>query len=130
MSKINYRSLRAYKYQLMEDYTYALPHAEWENTDLQTDFYSLADGVLTVRAGYCWDGPSGPTFDTPDFMRGSLVHDVLYQMMREKEQPQTMRPLADDVLRLVCIEDGMSRLRAWYVWKGVRLFGAKNAATK
>ena len=42
-------------------------------------FCSLTtEGLLIIRPGYAWDGPSGPTFDTPSFMRGSLIHDVLY----------------------------------------------------
>ena len=35
------------------------------------------DGRLEIADGYAWDGPSGPAIDTKNFMRGSLVHDVL-----------------------------------------------------
>ena len=39
---------------------------------------------MIVEKDYAWDGPSGPTIDTSNSMRASLVHDVLYQAMREE----------------------------------------------
>lgn len=86
-----------------------------------------AEGKLFISKGYAWDGPSGPTVDTDNFMRGSLIHDALYQLMREEVLPQSARERADEILRDVCIEDGMSRFRAWYVYKAVRLCGASSA---
>ena len=41
-------------------------------------------GHLIIKRSYAWDGPSGPTIDTKNFMRGSLVHDALYQLMRHE----------------------------------------------
>jgi len=61
-------------------------------------------------------------------MRGSLVHDALYQLMREGALPIVYREEADRLLRRICIEDGMSRLRAAWVLRGVRLGGASSAA--
>lgn len=87
-----------------------------------------SEGVLSLAAEYAWDGPSGPSFDTDNFMRGSLVHDALYQLMREAVlDHQRDRKQADQVLRRLCREDGMSWFRAWYVYRSVRLFGAKSA---
>ncbi len=82
------------------------------------------DGNLTIHKGYSWDGPSGPTIDTKNFMRGSLIHDALYQLMREEVIPQNMRKQADEILRDICRQDGMSNIRAWWVYQGVRLFAA------
>ncbi len=84
-------------------------------------------GRLTLKRGYAWDGPSGPSIDTKDFMRGSLVHDGLYQLMREKLLPQGRRKPADVLLWMICLEDGMSRARADYVYHAVRVFGASSA---
>ena len=56
-------------------------------------------------------------------MRGSLVHDALYQLMREQALPLTYRQAADDLLKEICLQDGMPRLRAWYVHKAVSWFG-------
>jgi hypothetical protein len=85
MSKVCYRNLTSYKYQVMKDYSIQL-----NLTPLKTirrklaKFLSLSPhGVLSIRKFYAWDGHSGPTIDTRDFMRGSLIHDALYQLMRE-----------------------------------------------
>ena len=85
-------------------------------------------GMLTIRAGYAWDGPSGPAIATRSFMRGSLVHDALYQLIRESPGCIS-RELADQELRRICIEDGMFRVRAWWVYRAVRI-GGKRAASK
>lgn len=77
-------------------------------------------GLLTMKKGYAWDGPSGPTIDTKNFMRGSLVHDALYQLMRNGQLAPQWREGADQELRRICREDGMNRFRAWYVLQGVR----------
>lgn len=112
-----------YKYQLAEDYTVALPPEIHGLAVTDHSFIELTfAGVLTIRKGYAWDGPSGPTVDTANFMRGSLVHDALYQLIREGHLSRSLRAQADDLLRAMCREDGMSALRAWWVWKAVRWF--------
>jgi hypothetical protein len=110
-----------YKYQLHDDYecqTCIKPP-----DDIGTQFINLKkDGTLRVLRGYAWDGPSGPTIDTKSFMRGSLIHDVLYQLMRIGLLPHKKRIHADDELKKACLEDGMNRIRAWLVYRGVRKF--------
>lgn len=122
---IRYRD--GYKYQLLQTSINKLGFAPPK--DIFTEFISFraADGVLSVRQWYAWDGPSGPTIDTKDFMHGSLVHDALYQLMREGHLPLVFKDLADKELHRLCLEDGMSRLRAWYVYQAVRLFGMGSA---
>lgn len=118
-----------YLYELKEDYSIQTPIVCMAGQ--VPGFVELAqDGLLSIKAGYSWDGPSGPAVDTPDFMRGSLVHDALYQLMRERKLPQECRPVADEILRDICLEDGMSRVRAWYVYWAVRLFAAGAAKAK
>ena len=127
MSKaIRYKKRRRYKYTLAEDYA--------QRVDIRVEhpgsygFLSITtSGLLSIKAGYAWDGASGPTLDTPSFMRGSLVHDALYQLMRAGVIPQDQRLRADKALRKICREDGMSRVRAWWVYRAVRKFGAKAA---
>jgi hypothetical protein len=60
-------------------------------------------------------------------MRGSLIHDALYQLMREQKVAQDQRKRADEILREVCIEDGMARVRAWWVYRAVRIGAAQSA---
>lgn len=56
-------------------------------------------------------------------MRGSLVHDALYQLMRERHLDyKEHRQYADELLRDICLEDGMSRVRAWWVYQAVHIF--------
>lgn len=125
MNTIRYRD--GYKYQLESDYT--VKTSVKPERSIHLFWCSLAtDGMLIIRKNYAWDGPSGPTFDTDNFMRGSLIHDALYQLMREGCLPFDFRRAADDELYFACIEDGMSKLRAWWVYQGVRRFGAEHAA--
>lgn len=126
MEKIKYR--RGYKYLLMEQYTTKLTEII-PPYNIETEFIRLKrDGTLIIEHAYAWDGPSGPTFDTPTFMRGSLVHDALYQLMREEHlDVDEYREAADKVLYRMCLEDGMNKLRAWAVYDAVRLAGRSSA---
>lgn len=130
-SHIKYRS--GYKYQLVEDYRVKVGVIPVR--DIDTDFIGLTkQGMLLVKKGYAWDGPSGPTIDTKNFMRGSLVHDALYQLMRNRHLSNTRwRAEADNELKRMCLEDGMFRIRAAWVHRGVRVGGgpaADPASTK
>jgi hypothetical protein len=125
MKQIKYRN--GYKYQLVEEYSVEVSVRPAEQID--TDYIALSPaGLLTVKKSYAWDGPSGPSIDTKSFMRGSLVHDALYQLMRDGYLPALCREPADLELHRICREDGMSKLRAWYVLLGVRKFADFAAA--
>ena len=114
--QIKYR--KGYKYQIAEDYLIQL---DWKPEDnIETEFIILRKtGLLTIKSGYASDGPSGPTIDTPSFMRGAFVHDALYQLMRMKLLPPDWKEYADDLLKELCLEDGMYSWRAAYVHYGV-----------
>lgn len=127
MKYITYRG--GYKYQLQQDRHYVVEIDLLQEKHIQTDYVDLTpEGKLIIKNGYAWDGPSGPTFDTPCFMRGSLIHDALYQLMRLEElDRKAYRGKADQILRDVCRDDGMSRFGAWCVYWGVRLFADPSA---
>jgi hypothetical protein len=103
-------------------------------------YLHLGDGgKITIERGYAFDGPSGflprggifgfdGTFDTPAFMAPAMVHDGFYQLMREGRLPQSCRLEADRLLRDQCLNRGMSKIRAGYVYLAVRAFGASSAA--
>jgi hypothetical protein len=118
---------KGYKYQAVKEYVVKIPIQPEQVID--TDYIALtAEGDLTVKKGYAWDGPSGPTFDTLNFMRASLVHDALYQLMREGYlDHDRYRQKADRLLENMCKQDGMWKIRAWWVYLGVR-FGGGPAA--
>lgn len=126
MSSIKYR--KGYRYQLAEAYEVetGIPPVIPSCVDVE---YLRLDGTghLLIRAGYAWDGASGPAVDTPSIMRGALVHDACYQLLRLGFVDHTYRKNADEVLGRLCREDGMSRLRAWYVVRAVRWFGGPSA---
>ena len=72
MNQFKYRPLKHWKYQLTENYTRVIdvkPVRKFNN-----GFITLTEaGDLILIKGYCWDGASGPTFDTKDSMEPSLV---------------------------------------------------------
>lgn len=114
-----------YKYQLQENYIIRLTYLPKET--IYTEHFTLAlDGTLVIHSGYAWDGPSGPTIDTKSSMRASLVHDVLYQMMRMGLLPEEVKPYADDLFYDICIEDGMWKWRAKLWHRELRKFGSPN----
>lgn len=110
---------KGYKYQLAKDEICTIDICPPEAID--TEFISLSKkGILGIKQGYAWDGCSGPTIDTKSNMRGGLVHDALYQLMRAGKLPITFRIVADDLLKSICLEDGMWKIRAKYFHIGVR----------
>lgn len=128
MRCISYRS--GYKYQLHEEYVRKIPIIPRKN--IVTEYIALdQEGLLSIKKGYAWNGPSGPALDTLNFMRGSLVHDALYQLMRndELDRDQYRKP-ADELLRKMCRDDGMSRIRAWCAYFGLRIVGERAAHHK
>jgi len=50
--------------------------------------------LLTAKAGYSWDGASGAV-NTESWVIASLIHDILYQLMREKLLGRSLRKQAD-----------------------------------
>ena len=118
--QIKYKS--GYQYQTVADYKVRV--SIFPEKEISTRFLCLKrNGLLTIKSGYAWDGPSGPTIHSKTFMRGSLVHDALYQLIRFGLIPNYYRLEADQELRRICLEDGMWSVRAWWVYQAVRTFG-------
>lgn len=118
--KVHYRS--GYAFQLAKPFMCSTPVRE---ACAGNHFVGMAaDGTLTIAAGYAWDGASGPIAQGPDIVRGSLVHDALYQLMRECGLNARWREAADDLLRAMFIADGMHPVMATIAHTAVRAFGA------
>ena len=117
-----------YKFQLAAPYTVDVGFKPMLSVSVG-EWVSLSDqGILSIKDGYAWDGASGPVEQSPQILRGSLVHDALYQLMRAGVLDQNYREQADMVLKRICIEDGMSHWYAQAVFSAVREFGASHAA--
>lgn len=122
--QIKYRD--GFEYQLVADYAVQLDFAP--KKDIKTEYINFnVLGVLTVKKGFAWDGPSGLTIDTKSSMRAALIHDALYALLRGRLLPPGRRKDADEVLYKTGLEDGMFkwRIAAWY--RAVRI-GAGPAA--
>ena len=116
-----------WKYVLEEDYWFPVT-SELRPTGLVYGrIEPRGKDAILIRAGYAWDGASGPTLDTKDTMEPSLVHDVLYQLMREGCVPQSARQAADKLLRVMLRAEGMPYLRRWMWYWLLRWFGGKAA---
>jgi len=118
---------KGYKYKLVETTQYVFQERIKIKHTI-TPFITISGTIIEIKSGYAWDGPSGPTSDTKSFMRGSLIHDALYQLIREGYLNISYRDWADRELRAICLEYGMNPIRAFWVYWAVRLFG-KPAAT-
>ena len=115
-----------FKYRLFRDYSH---YTSLIGYDVDTEFLRLTTyGLLTFKAGYMWDGATGPAIDTVDNMRASLVHDGFCQLINEKRLPFKVRKYADYLLRTIFIEDGkyygrrFVTLRAWYFYLSVSAY--------
>ena len=112
-------------YRLLEDYVIK---TDIIGFTVRSEFIELTKaGKLTLRTGFAWNGPSGPTIDTKNFMRGSLVHDAIYRLIRWKLVRWWVRDYGDVLLYQICMEDRMSKFRATYVLKGVHEGGIDSA---
>lgn len=125
--QIKYRE--GYKYVLAEPYSITFDYDFSDVPDISTDYimFIAKEGTLLIRKGFAWDGCSGPTIDDKTNMRGGLVHDALYQLLRLGLLPAEYRHFADKVLKEICKKDGMNWFRCWYYFEGVDHF-AKYAA--
>ena len=105
------------------------------STGLKTEHYynspfllMSCNGILTIRPGYRWDGASAIAIDTANIMLPSLVHDALYQLIREGVLKPDDRQRCDKIMYELNIERGMAKIRASSIYYALRAGGAK--ATK
>lgn len=121
-TRMCYTIIRRYKYETTEPYTI---RTKVRPKVAATDYYASLDpsGCLRIMERYQWDGPSGPTIDTENSMRAGLVHDALYQLMRDGtlKAHRKNRVAADKTFRALLKEDGMGIVRRTVWYAAVRL---------
>jgi hypothetical protein len=116
-----YRKLPKWKYRTLEDYKCYVGIMFGNNID--HPYVKISNGYMVIKEGYAWDGATWFP-DIKSIMRGSLAHDALYQMMRERIIGNDKRKYADSLLRMFCYEDGMYSILCKCVYLGVRLFAS------
>ena len=115
--------MSGYKYQLYNSVSFLIPSLR-KYAPINHMYFSVdLDGLLTIKIGYAWDGASGPAINTANSKRGSLVHDVLYQMMRLELILLEYKKTADQILEALCVLDGMWEWRAGNWYDAVASFG-------
>ncbi|KKW10180.1 MAG: hypothetical protein UY48_C0046G0004 [Candidatus Gottesmanbacteria bacterium GW2011_GWB1_49_7] len=136
-------------------YTDGWKYRTEETIEVQIDFHPQQNivtsygsfditGKVIIFKGYSFDGPSGPCkwlselplgvgwlyrrFALMQIFLGALVHDFLYQLIREEYLNGRMwRQLADHIFRVIIRRNGTSGIRAWWIYTGVRIGGGPSA---
>jgi hypothetical protein len=119
-----------------------LPFYDADSKDEKKYFVAGPEGVLYLKKGYRWDGPTPPKKKKKPkdykeiLMRASLVHDTVYDLMRMEVLIPDKRFLsvyrdgfenqrvADNSFYSICLEDGAKRYRCGGWWWGIRVGGA------
>lgn len=122
---------KGYKFKLIEDFTFSFhmtkTHKPVFLEFLHFDPFGLV-GRITLKAGYHWDGPSGPTIDRMENMGPSAKHDGKFQLFRDDHLDwETEFELSNEAMRDDCKAAGM-----WGTWaglynKGLNEFGGSSA---
>ena len=123
MSSIKY--IKDMKYCLSSGYTLQTPVTGY---NIEDPWFILNDaGYLYIKPGFCWDGPSGPTLDTKDSLKASMVHDVFCILMRDgRIDYNKWQDTVNGFFMQMCIEDGMPAWRAKLWYMGVEFGDAGN----
>ena len=130
--------VKGYKYRLEGTVITTVPMGVLGTApEVHTRFITLRRGktygapsVLVIRDGYAWNGSSGPTPDTQKVMRPSLVHDALYQLLRDGYIPRYNRDLCDVIFRDMYVANGAWQWHADLYLLALRKLGERAATTQ
>tara|TARA_R110000772_G_C13310322_1_gene440481 strand:- start:54115 stop:54588 length:474 start_codon:yes stop_codon:yes gene_type:complete len=111
-----------------------LPTQVVANEFIKLECIDTGTVLITAKKGYSWDGASG-AINTESWVVASLVHDCLYQLMREGLLNRSLRKQADLAMYYFLKKSmirgnyfsrkwGAGRAKASYL--AVRVFGAKH----
>ena len=121
---MQYMKRKKYKYKLHKHYYIKVDIETTDKFNTNKWLGINSDGELYIYEGYTWDGATC-AINTRNFMIGSLVHDALYQLIREGIIDKSYKDKCDRILHDICRDCGMSKIRAWWVLEGVKRFGHK-----
>lgn len=121
---LKYSNTKGYKYTVREDISVKV--SDLDEINISTPHFSIQNNVITAKSSYSWNGASGPTWDTPNTMLPSLIHDILYQCIGTKQIDKKKRFYADLIFYKLMRERTKTffgQFRAFYFFCAVRLFG-------
>jgi len=106
-------------WRVLKDFSYKT-EIKPKETITSNFFIFHNNGIIEVLKGFCWDGPTGG-LDTKNAMLASLLHDIgcilrARGLLTDREINQF-----DDLYYKVCLEEGMSKFRAGYMFAGISL---------
>ena len=112
-----------YRYKTDEEYSCVLPFISYDAKQISI-WVSFVDDRLVIANGYAWDGAStGLPWTPKKWIRPSLVHDAIYQLIREGQLPMERRVDADAVFHQLLLENRVNYIVALFAYAAVRLFG-------
>lgn len=129
MASVNYKKKLGWGYVLNQQvqYDYLPKRAQkakslgWNPQPHQ--YFDITVSSITVNKDYAWDGLTG-WIDSEVTMRASLIHDALYQAIREGLLDRKRdRKLADLIFWDILRADGVNWFWACVLYYGVRLLG-------
>jgi hypothetical protein len=119
--QIQYREIPRWKYQILSPVAFVVPI--YPEVDIATPFINLSSkGVLEIAERYAWNG-ANVISDTEKNMRGSLIHDALYQLLRDGQLDKKWKLVADSVFEWVCVADGTWPVLGAAYEKALAIFG-------
>ena len=123
-NQIKYKA--GYRYHVVEDYHHEI-RLPVKGLVQCGPFLECDRSGLLVKTGYASDGPTNAPH-VKGAMRATIgAHDPLYQLIRAGILPMSFRPLADEEMLCVSVEDRMNAVLASAFFLGVRAFGEKYA---
>lgn len=141
MSHVFYEDAQKYLYKISKQAQIEVPFESGlkpgkvvANKFIRLEVIDNETVLLTIEAGYSYDGASGAV-NTESWIIASLVHDCLYQLMREKLLGRSLRKQADlamyyflkkSMIRGNYFSRRWGAVRAKLSYEAVRKFGGKH----
>lgn len=117
------------KYFLTEKYAIAIDHPALSGAGeikkmigcRECGKLTYEDKVLTLHAGFEWDGATGVP-DSDSVFVASLVHDALYMIVERAQYNKNHFKIADIIFRDICIAEGMRKFQAKMYYQGLQVY--------
>lgn len=106
-----------WKWELIEYYHHKICI---KGEEVNHKYFTLSkEGKIILKCGYAIDGLTG-AIDTNNAMRAAFVHDMGCQAINEGLLHHKYRKVFDDEFRIICLKDGVSSIRALWMWLAIR----------